>query len=151
MRDPAIFFGSGSPDRLFWTEGLRVCRGGLSFGAVALALFDKFKRADLRVLQEFAARHQDVEAYMEPETSIRPQSLLLVARDGEWARATVADRGQAGAFCRRLGIPYYDAAVVGYPERMKGTKGRPAPEAPSAEELEAWFAGGTAPDPGESG
>lgn len=105
-----------------------------------MALFDKFKRADLKILQEFAQNHEGVEAYIEPETPIRAQSLLLVARGGEWARATIADRGQAGAFCKRLGIPFYDAAVVGYPERMRGTKGRPAPAAPSAEELEAWFA-----------
>ena len=107
-----------------------------------MALFDKFKRADLRVLQQFAESHQGVEGYLEPETATRSQSLLLVARDGEWARAIIADRGQAGAFCKKLGIPYYDAAVVGYPERMRGTKGKPAPEAPTAEELEAWFAQG---------
>ncbi len=115
-----------------------------------MALFDKFKRSDMKVLQQFAETHQGVEAFMEPETTTRAQSLLLVARDGEWARATIADRGQAGAFCKKLGIPYYDAAVVGYPDRMRGHKGKPAPEAPSAEELEAWFAQGTAsePDPG---
>jgi hypothetical protein len=112
-----------------------------------MALFDKFKRSDMRVLQQFAETHQGVEAYLEPETTTRPQSLLLVARDGEWARATIADRGQAGAFCKKLGIPYYDAAVVGYPDRMKGHKGKPAPAAPSAEELEAWFAQGTANEP----
>ncbi len=113
-----------------------------------MALFDKFKRADLRVLQQFAVSHEGVEGYLEPETPTRSQSLLLVARDGEWARASIADRGQAGSFCKKLGIPYYDAAVVGYPERMRGTKGKPAPEAPTAEELEAWFAQG-AVEPGE--
>lgn len=112
-----------------------------------MALFDKFKRSDMVILRQFAETHEGVEAYVEPETSIRPQSLLLVARDGEWARATIADRGQAGAFCKKLGIPYYDAAVVGYPERMKGQKGKPAPAAPSAEELEAWFAQGSANEP----
>ncbi len=113
-----------------------------------MALFDKFKRADLRVLQQFAQTHEGVEGYLEPETPTRSQSLLLVARNGEWARASIADRGQAGGFCRKLGIPYYDAAVVGYPDRMRGVKGEPAPEAPSAEELEAWFAKG-APEPGD--
>lgn len=112
-----------------------------------MALFDKFKRSDMKILQEFAETHEGVEAYLEPQTSIRPQSLLMVARDGEWARATIADRGQAGAFCKRLGIPYYDAAVVGYPERMKGNKRRTAPAAPSAEELEAWFAQDSASEP----
>ncbi|MGQ0678268.1 MAG: oxidoreductase [Actinomycetota bacterium] len=113
-----------------------------------MALFDKFKRSDLKILQQFAESHQGVEGYLEPETPIRSQSLLLVARDGEWSRAAIADRGQAAAFCKKLSIPYYDAAVVGYPERLRGTKGKPAPAAPTAEELEAWFAQGSA-DPGD--
>lgn len=104
-----------------------------------MSLFDKFKRGDLKKLQEFAERHEGVEAYLEPQTPTMPQSLLLVARDGDWARSPVADRGQAAALCKKLGLPFYDAAVVGYPERMRGFKGKPAPAAPSAEELEAWF------------
>ena len=76
---------------------------------------------------------------MEPRTATYAESLLLVASDGSWARSDVADRGQAAAFCKKLGVPFYDAAIVGYPDRMKGTKGKPAPEAPTAAELEAWF------------
>lgn len=106
---------------------------------VSMAIFDKFKRSDLKKLQDFAAEHEGVEAYIEPQTPTMPQSLLMVARGGEWARAAVSDRGQASALCKKLGIPYYDAAVVGYPERMRGFKGKPAPAAPSAEELEEWF------------
>lgn len=105
-----------------------------------MPLFDKFKRGDLKKLQEFAETHHGVEAYLEPETPTMPLSLLLVARDGNWARSAVADRGQAAAFCKKMALPFYDAAVVGYPERMRGFKGKPAPAAPSAEELEAWFA-----------
>lgn len=104
-----------------------------------MSLFDKFKRGDLRKLQDFAFSHEGVEAYLEPETPTMAQSLLLVARDGDWARSPVADRGQAASLCKKLGLPFYDAAVVGYPERMRGYKGKPAPAAPSAEELEAWF------------
>ncbi len=114
-----------------------------------MALFDKFKRADLRLLQQFAQSHEGVEAYIEPETPTMPQSLLLVARDGQWARAAIADRGQAGSFCKKLGIPYYDAAIVGYPDRMRGIRGKPAPAAPSAAELEEWFAQPAASDPGD--
>lgn len=108
-----------------------------------MAIFDKFKRADLRVLQEFAATHVGVEGYLEPETTTKSQSLLLVDRLGNWARAAVADRGQAGAFCKKLGIPHYDAAVVGYPKslNLRGAPGSPA-EVPTAEELEQWFAKG---------
>ncbi|MEO7804544.1 MAG: oxidoreductase [Actinomycetota bacterium] len=104
-----------------------------------MAIFDKFKRADLRELQEFAQTHDGVEAYLEPQTGTLPQSLLMVARDGEWMRSSVADRGQAAILCKKLGLPFYDAAIVGYPERMRGYKGKPAPQAPSAEELEKWF------------
>lgn len=107
-----------------------------------MAIFDKFKRSDLKKLQEFASGHEGVEAYIEPQTPTMPQSLLMVARGGEWARAAVSDRGQAAALCKKLSIPYYDAAVVGYPERMRGFKGKPAPAAPSAEELEEWFSKG---------
>lgn len=112
-----------------------------------MAVFDKFRRSELRKLEEFAATHAGVEAYLEPQTPTLQQSLLLVARDGEWARAPVSDRGQAASLCKKLGIPFYDAAIVGYPERMRGFKGKPAPAAPSAEELEAWFSH----EPPESG
>ena len=104
-----------------------------------MGLFDRFKRSDLSSLDAFAAAHEGVEGYLEPQTPTMPQSLLLVARDGEWARAAVPDRRDAAEFCKRLVIPFYDAAIVGYPERMRGAKGAPAPEAPSAAELEEWF------------
>lgn len=104
-----------------------------------MGIFDKYRRDQLQKLKEFAAAHQGVEGYLEPRTATMPLSLLLVARGGEWARAPVNDRGQAGSFCKKLAIPFYDAAIVGYPERMRGTKGEPAPYAPSPEELEAWF------------
>lgn len=109
-----------------------------------MAIFDKFKRQDLKKLEAFAASHQGVEGYLEPKTATLDQSLLFVARNGEWTRAPVADRGQAANLCKKLGIPFYEAAIVGYPERMRGYKGAPAPEAPSAEELEAWFSADSA-------
>ena len=104
-----------------------------------MARFGKFKKGQLKKLEEFASTHYGVEAYLEPRTATWAESLLLVARDGQWARSEVSDRGQAESFCKKIGVPFYDAAIVGYPDRMKGTKGKPAPEAPSAEELEAWF------------
>jgi len=111
-----------------------------------MAIFDKFKRTDLRVLQEFADTHEGVEGYLEPQTATKSQSLLLVDRQGKWARAAVADRGQAAAFCKKLGIPHYDAGVVGYPKslNLKGAPGYPG-EVPTAEELEHWFAQGEGP------
>jgi hypothetical protein len=103
-----------------------------------MALFDRFRSRGFRDLDEFLKEHPEVEAYFEPQTPFVPQSLLLVAPDGKWTRAPAPDRRRAAAFCRKRGIPFYDAAVVGYPDRMRGVKkGRPA--APSAEELEKWF------------
>lgn len=104
-----------------------------------MGLFNRPRRSDLKKLEEFVATHAGVEGYLEPQTLFMKQSLLLVARDGEWARAAATDRGEAAAFCRKLGIPFYDAAVVGYPDRMRGMKGKPAPASPSPEELEDWF------------
>ena len=102
--------------------------------------FGKPKRDELEKLKEFAAKHQGVEGYLEPRTATFDQSLLLVARGGEWQRVPVADRKRAESFCKKLGIPFYDAGIVGYPERMRGrSKAKPAPEAPTPAELEAWF------------
>lgn len=104
--------------------------------------FGKPKRDELEKLKGFAAKHQGVEGYLEPRTATFDQSLLLVARAGEWQRAAVADRKKAEAFCKKLGIPFYDAGIVGYPERMRGRRkasGPALPEAPTPAELEAWF------------
>ena len=105
------------------------------------------KRDELEKLKEFAAKHQGVEGYLEPRTATFDQSLLVVARGGEWQRVPVADRKRAEAFCKKLGIPFYDAGIVGYPERMRGrSKAKPAPEAPTPAELEAWFHADPAPE-----
>lgn len=105
-----------------------------------MAAFGRPKRDELEKLKDFAARHQGVEGYLEPRTATFDQSLLLVAREGEWLRAPVADRKKAEAFCKKLAIPFYDAGIVGYPERMRGRrKSKPAPPAPTPAELEAWF------------
>ena len=46
-------------------------------------------------------------------------TLLLVAHDGEWTRRVVPTPQWAHAFAESLQIPGYDAAVVGYPQRMR--------------------------------
>jgi hypothetical protein len=106
-----------------------------------VAKFGRPKRDELDKLREFAAKHQGVEGYLEPQTATFDQSLLLVARGGEWLRAAIADRRRAEQFCKKLGIPFYDAGIVGYPERMRGRrKAKPTvPDAPTPAELEAWF------------
>jgi hypothetical protein len=46
-------------------------------------------------------------------------TLILVASDGEWTRRRVPSVEWAHRFANRLAVPSYDAAVVGYPERMR--------------------------------
>lgn len=112
-----------------------------------MGIFDRYSKGELKKLQEFVRSNRGVEAYIEPKTTTQELTLLLVAADGKWIRGPIADLGNAQGFCKRLDIPLYEAAVVGYPKRMKGKQqaaetGAPTP---TAEELEAWFSH----DPGE--
>lgn len=104
-----------------------------------MAFKDRFGRKHFKLLEEFLARHDGVEGYFEPQTPTMPQSLLLVARDGQWERIPIQDRRRAASICNKSGIPLYDAAVVGYPKRMKSPGKKSGPDAPSSEELEEWF------------
>jgi hypothetical protein len=74
---------------------------------------------DLAHLQDFARSRGGVEGYLEPATAVTSTTLVLVARDGEWTRRRVASADAARDLGRRLGIPVYEAAVVGYPQRMR--------------------------------
>jgi hypothetical protein len=70
-------------------------------------------------LTQFTRTHRGVEAFVEPKTSVTETTLLLVAYDGEWTRRVVPSPEWAHAFAEHLQIPGYDAAVVGYPQRMR--------------------------------
>jgi len=70
-------------------------------------------------LTQFARSRRGVEAFVEPKTSVTHVTLLLVAFDGEWTRRVVPSPEWAHAFAEHLQIPGYDAAVVGYPQRMR--------------------------------
>ncbi len=100
--------------RLF---GRRRIRGGGSPGAATM------DRAALKVdrehLEEFIRSRQGVEGYVEPRTTVTETTLLLVAIDGEWTRRRVPSPQWAHDFANRLRVPSYDAAVVGYPQRMR--------------------------------
>jgi hypothetical protein len=74
---------------------------------------------DLAHLQQFIASRQGVEAFVEPRTAVTDTTILLVAADGEWTRRRVDGPSGAAEFARRQSIPLYDAAVVGYPRRMR--------------------------------
>jgi hypothetical protein len=89
-----------------------------------------------RHLAEFAASRFGVEAYVEPPTTLSAMTVVLIASDGEWTRRPVEDTAAARALGDRLGIPVYDAAVVGYPQRMREWNRRKAEERKRTEEGE---------------
>jgi hypothetical protein len=87
-------------------------------------------------LVAFAANRRGLEGFIEPRTATSSTTLLLVDRDGDHARAPVRDPRDAVVFCERLGIPVYDARVIGYPQRMKDFERR---RAASPDDIDAQF------------
>ncbi len=75
--------------------------------------------ADQEHLAAFVASRRGVEGFVEPRTAVSDVTLMLVAHDGEWTRRRVPSVDWAHSFANRHGIPSYDAAVVGYPDRMR--------------------------------
>ena len=75
--------------------------------------------ADVSHLTAFAHGHTGVEAFVEPPTAVTATTVVFVASTGEWTRRRVADARAAHELANKLGIPSYDAAVVGYPQRMR--------------------------------
>jgi hypothetical protein len=75
--------------------------------------------ADAAHLEEFIDTRIGVEAYVEPRTAVTDTTILLVAYDGEWTRRRVDGPHGAEAFARKHAIPLYEAAIVGYPRRMR--------------------------------
>jgi hypothetical protein len=88
----------------------------------------KPERGDTRHLEQFARKHRGVEAYVEPRTAVTETTVLLVASSGEWTRRRVSGPKAAHELAHRLGIPAYDAGVVGYPQRMREWNRRRAQE-----------------------
>jgi hypothetical protein len=75
--------------------------------------------ADQAHLAEFVTSRRGVEGFVEPRTAVSDVTMLLVAHDGEWTRRRVPSVQWAHDFANGNGIPSYDAAVVGYPDRMR--------------------------------
>jgi hypothetical protein len=75
--------------------------------------------ADRTHLEQFVRSHRGVEGFIEPRTAVSDVTILLVAHDGEWTRRRVPSVDWAHDFANGHGIPSYDAAVVGYPDRMR--------------------------------
>jgi hypothetical protein len=86
------------------------------------------KSDDRRHLEEFARTRTGVEAFVEPQTTVTATTVVLVARDGEWTRRRVPSPRVIHEWANELGIPSYDAAVVGYPQRMRDWSSRKAAE-----------------------
>src|SRR4051812_4487105 len=88
---------------------------------------------DREHLVRFLRSRQGVEAYLEPRTTVTDTTLVLVAADGEWTRRRIADPEAAAALAKKHGVPLYEAARVGYPQRMREwtsrrkTAGEPSP------------------------
>ncbi len=74
---------------------------------------------DVAYIRDFATTRVGVEAFVEPRTAVTDTTVVLVARDGEWTRRRVPSAQAAHILCNDLRIPSYDAAVVGYPARMR--------------------------------
>ena len=98
-----------------------------------MGLFDKFRSGrrnaarsadDHRLLREWAAQRTGVEAFVEPETSVTPLTVVLVAADGEWTRRPAGGPAGARRLGEQLGIPVYDVQKVGYPRRMRDYNAR---------------------------
>lgn len=75
--------------------------------------------ADQRHLLEFVRARRGVEGFVEPQTTVTDVTLLLVAHDGEWTRRRVPSIQWAHHFANKHGVPSYDAALVGVPDRMR--------------------------------
>nr|WP_205862486.1 hypothetical protein [Planosporangium thailandense] len=79
---------------------------------------------DLAHLEQFARTRRGVEALIEPRTTVTETTLILIAHDGEWTRRRIGSPDEARRLGYRLGIPVYDVALVGYPQRMRDYNAR---------------------------
>ena len=83
-----------------------------------------------RHLEEFVRTRVGVEAFVEPETTVTPPTVVLVATSGEWTRRRVPDPRVVRDLADRLAVPVYDVRLVGYPQRMRAWNERNRPERP---------------------
>lgn len=77
-----------------------------------------------QALIDWVQAHRGVEIYVEPRTAVTGTTMLLVAHDGEFTRRRVQSPAAAVAFARTHTLPIYEAAVVGYPQRMRDYSSR---------------------------
>jgi hypothetical protein len=105
-----------------------------------VGIFDKLRRKpkagvtrtasskDFEHLADWARQRHGVEAFVEPRTNVTHTTVVLVAHDGEWTRRRIEDEDAARSLGKKLSMPVYDAAIVGYPQRMREYTSRKAAE-----------------------
>ena len=76
-------------------------------------------KKDEQHLSDFVVSRTGVEGFVEPRTAVSDVTLMLVAHDGEWTRRRVPSVEWAHRFANQHSVPSYDAAVMGYPARMR--------------------------------
>jgi len=99
-------------------------RDGLSRGGPTGSTVRGSDSTDATHLRQWALARRGVEGFVEPRTTVSEVTLLLVAHDGEWTRRRVPSVQWAHDFSNKLGLPSYDAAVVGIPQRMRDYNSR---------------------------
>ncbi len=70
-------------------------------------------------LAQFVRSRPGVEAYVEPQTTVTPPTVVLIADTGEWTRRRVPDPDIVRGLARDLNVPVYDVQLTGYPQRMR--------------------------------
>ena len=99
-------------------------RRGLSRGGPTGSTVRAADTTDAEHLRTWVSARRGVEGFVEPRTTVSEVTLLLVAHDGEWTRRRVPSVQWAHDFANKLGMPSYDAAVVGIPQRMRDYNSR---------------------------
>src|SRR5262245_19702871 len=89
-------------------------------------------RADREHLEQFHESHRGVEAYLEPRTMVTQTTVMLIAHDGEWTRRRVDSPEAARVWAQQRNIPFYDVALMGYPQRMRDYNARNKPQGGAA-------------------
>ena len=107
--------GAGAQRR--WRADRRRIRAGR--GRYQSMLDRQATPEDLEQLRAFVRSRRGVELYVEPETTATDTTAVAVAHDGEWIRRRVGGPSVARDLAFELGVPIYDAAIIGYPEAMR--------------------------------
>lgn len=97
---------------------MRLFRRRRTGGAGAPSTREQRAEAE-RSLEEWLSVRRGVEVFVEPRTAVTGTTMLLVAHDGEFTRRPIPSPAAAAAFAREHTLPIYEAAVVGYPQRMR--------------------------------